>query len=294
MNPKTPTVNLWALTKSIMFSMTLIVSPAWSQSQPLQAVVVGDSLSAGALSNSSGLKMMGVKDKRDPLWKLIIKELFVHEEFSWANGDNMRSVKKLLAKDGIYVKFDNLSEIGATYLDVLSKQVPAAYNKAKIYDFALVFAGANDLCVLNDLGEVQENMVEAVAALSHISKKVYILPLPRIDMLNAVAKGKRTKWLLPVETVWKLHGICPQLTINGGKNQNYNSNWVSEFNFIVETLAMVSAPEVESISKLHGIMFQPKHISNQDAFHASLAGQELIAKTVYDYIRQDFFSPVSE
>jgi lysophospholipase L1-like esterase len=279
----------WSWIKVLMFSIGVIISPNYSHSQQLNAAVFGDSLSAGAMSNSSGLKSAGLKDTRDPLWKLIIKELFVQETHRWADGSHIMSLKRLLARDGIYMKFDNFAELGHTYEDVLVKQVPEAYNKGKIYDAAFVFAGANDLCDRIDLARVQDAMVDTIAAISHISRKIYILPLPRIDMLYETAKDRRTKWLVPAQVVWKLHGICPQLTINGGKNQAYNSGWVSEFNFIVETLAAVTAPQVESVSAIHGIIPDKRYISSVDAFHFSALGQEMVAKAAYRSVRTSFF-----
>lgn len=274
------------LIKSVIVSIALIICPAYAKEQ-LQAFVVGDSLTAGVFAGSDGIK---VKTVGNPFLDWVIKQLFVQPSYRWADGNNIKSVKKLLADDGIFMKFDNYAVAGATTRDVISDQIPKVYNNHTRYSAGFIFIGINNLCLGESIPEVVEDMVKIVSAASHVADKVYLVPIPRVDMLHQTVKGKRTKWLIPVETVWKLHEMCPRLTYKGEKYFTQNTTWVNEFNMVAEEMELYD-PRLKVTTSVHGIIPMPEYVSNVDGFHLSKRGHELLAKHIFTYVRQDFFPP---
>lgn len=222
-------------------------------------------------------------NEKHPFTQWLVRSLFNQPRYGFFSGDRVNSLAERLrieTRGEVYAK--NYAVAGAVVLDALTEQLPLLVRDVSYhgrYQKIFVLIGANDLC--SQTKGYSDHQEWLIAALSELSEKVYVIPLPPVHEVWRV-KDKRGYLGVKASTVWKWTGICPRMTLDGERFFSANSRWRNQWNSTIKTHAQTySAVYVGSMEHLK---FDPSYVGRIDFFHPNRKANEAYAEAIWGHV----------
>lgn len=258
-----------------LLSLILLLSSACFASE-LRIAAIGDSITSGTFADSGEMKRLG---RGDSVWDKIVQWLFNAPQHTY-----FEAIERSLKQQGYQVYAKNYALAGATIKDAVQIQVPQIiYDGLNDGDFDAVFVmiGQNDACDFTQ--DYENDQEQLLTSLDLVSRNIYVVPVPKIYELYTV-KNMRTKWLFKAETAWKLHHLCDRLTLDGARLYDENRGWIEQWNRSMKDSAHALAT-THWIGSVEHEPFNPKFVSNIDAFHVNREGHLHLSRLIMDHVR---------